>query len=231
LTAHIVLLYYYVMKGMLCLGLFTVSLALGCVVETRLVGPGNPRSDGGIGGWGGAGGAGGAGGTAAAGGAGGVGGTNSLSDRLTCETCTSDDDCAHADHRCVEMSFAAKPFPDANTGFCLRVANVVSEEPIAEYDCEPPYVTVLLDRRSLSGGELEDYCGIREDLTTCLAVLAHQATLRCSSGGAGICPDGGFCDWVRTDGEPWQELCTYACDDPAECEGPGGQRCNEHCGF
>ena len=224
------MLYFCVMRASLCIGLFTVSLALGCVLETQTVGSGDPRADGGVDGGGGAGGSAGAGGVGAPGGAGGVGGTTSVSDRLTCETCKSDEDCAYADHRCVEMSFALGRFPDAETGFCLRVANVVSEEPVAEYDCEPPYVTVLIDRRSLSGGELDDYCGIREDLTTCPAVLTHQAGIRCLSGSTGVCPDGGLCKWVRTDGQPWEQLCTYPCDEPTECEGPGGQRCNEYCG-
>jgi hypothetical protein len=160
-----------------------------------------------------------------------VGGNITPGSRLTCETCTNDSDCAGADHRCVEMQYNDARFPDENTGFCLQVASPLPEGP--GHDCATPYVTVLFDVRSLSGGNLDDYCGIRTDLTTCDAVLAHQAVRDCANRGDGACPEGGFCEYVKVS-QGFQELCTYACEDPSECQGPGGERCSStdnYCGF
>ncbi|NNE19250.1 MAG: hypothetical protein HKN10_12320, partial [Myxococcales bacterium] len=176
------------------------------------------------------------GGTTGAGGivgSGGVGGSFSPGSRATCETCVSDDDCAGTDHRCVEMRYLSQPYPNAQTGFCLKVALPLSEESPPVYDCEPPYVTVLVDRSALSGGQVESFCGIREDLTTCAAVRAHLEAWRCMGVGDDACPDGAFCDWVKTESDGWQELCTYACDLDSECQGPGGEACSQdlYCGY
>jgi len=152
--------------------------------------------------------------------------------RLTCESCVSDSDCKDSDHRCVEMRYMSSPFPDANTGFCLEIAKPVSEGATSGYDCAPPYVTVLTDRRSLSGGELGSYCGIEESLTTCPAVNAYREAWPCAGRGDVACPTGGFCEWVRTDTDGWRELCTYACDDASECDGPGQETCGKgYCGW
>ena len=217
------------------------ALVGGCIYDSRALDGGGRTNDGGVGGVGGSAGAGGSGGVGAAGGggsggsagtggSGGTGGTFPPGTRGTCETCTSDVDCEGSDHRCVEMTYLAQRYPDANTGFCLRVATQLSEGPPATHDCEIPYVTVLTDGRSLSGGELDDYCGVRQDLTTCDAVRAHQDAWNCANRGDDACPEGGFCEWIRT--ETWQELCTYACQDTTECQGPGGEACSQgYCGW
>jgi hypothetical protein len=151
--------------------------------------------------------------------------------RAACETCVSDADCAGEDHRCVAMEYKAERFPDAQTGFCLRIATALPGGSATAYDCAPPYVTVLIDAVSLSGGDLDDYCGLRQDLTNCSAVRAHQEAWDCANRGDVACPDGGFCDWIRADVK-WEQLCTYACDQAAECDGPGGEACSQgYCGW
>lgn len=221
-----------------------LTLASACVLESHPVGPDNRSLDGGVGGVGGSagtGGAAGAGGIVGTGGAGGsagiiggtggAGGTTSPGSMATCETCASDGDCTDSDHRCVEMSYKSLPYPNAETGFCLKVAFLLSEGPPPVYDCEAPYLTVLVDRSSLSGGQVESYCGIRENLTTCAAVRAHADAWPCAGVGDDSCPDGGFCDWVRTQSDGWKELCTYACDQASQCQGPGGEACSQgYCG-
>ena len=207
-------------------------LAGGCIYDTQsLMGEGR-SGEGGAAGAGAAGGNGGRAGTGGNGGntgGGGIGGTFSPGTRDTCETCTGDIDCADADHRCVEMNYLGNRFPDSETGFCLRTATLLSEDPTPEYDCQAPNVTLLVEGRSLSGGELDTYCSIRQDLTTCFAVLAHQAAWPCAGRGDVACPPGGFCDRIRDGG--WQELCTYACQDASECQGPGGEACSKnYCG-
>jgi len=212
--------------------LLLCACAGGCIYDSRSLDGGSRSADGGLGGIGGSAGVGAAGNGGSAGGAGGsagAGGMISLRTRGTCETCKSDIDCADSDHRCVEMTYLAQRFPDEETGYCLRLATLLSEGPPATYDCETPYVTVLVDARSLSGGALDDYCSIRQDLTTCSAVRAHQGAWDCTNRGDDACPEGGFCDWVRA--ETWQQLCTYACQEASECQGPGGETCSQvYCG-
>lgn len=226
--------------GISLLRLISLLLLTSCAWDVQPVG--ERRSlDGGAGGIGGSAGSGGgaSGGTGGNSGGGGVGGsagfdggtggTFSPGSRNTCETCASDVDCADIDHRCVAMKYLEQPFPDDQTGFCLRIATLLSEDPIPEYDCDAPYVTLLVDGRSLSGGALDTYCSIRQDLTTCFAVIAHQGAWNCAGRGDVACPVGGFCDWIR-DGA-WQELCTYSCQDSSECQGPGGEACSKnYCG-
>jgi len=208
-------------------------LAGACVLESRAVGPLDRSLDGGFGGAGGIVGTGGVGGMAGTGGVGGIGGAFSPGSRAVCETCVGDADCGDLDHRCVEMRYLNQPYPNAQTGFCLKIAVPLSEGPPPVYDCQAPYVTVLVDRPSLSGGEVESYCGIREDFTTCAAVRAHAEAWPCTRVGDDACPDGGFCDFVKTETAGWQEFCTYACDLDSECQGPGGEACAQdgYCGY
>ena len=216
--------------------LASLLLATACVLESQPVRPVDRSLDGGFGGAGGiaaTGGTAGAGGIAGSGGVGGVGGPFSPGSQATCETCVRDGDCAGPDHRCVEMRYMSQPHPDAQTGFCLKIAFPLSEGSPPVYDCEAPYVTVLVNRSGLSGGQVESYCGIREDFTTCAAVRAHAEAWRCVGVGDDACPDGGFCDWVKTESAGWQEFCTYACDLDSECQGPGGEACSpdRYCGW
>ena len=162
--------------------------------KSRAVGPLEICSlDGGVGGAGGMVGTGGIGGMVGTGGVGGIGGAFSPGSRAACETCVGDADCGGLNHRCVEMRYLNQPYPNAQTGFCLKMAAVpLSEGPPPVYDCQAPYVTVLADRSSLSGGQVESYCGIREDFTTCAAVRAHAEAWPCTGVGDDACPDG----WV-----------------------------------
>lgn len=210
----------YTAMGRTFLALLLSVSIVGCAIETESVGPGNPRSDGG------------AGGTAGASGSGGTGGTSNPENRNACETCTSDSDCKDADHRCVEMKYKGLRFPDALTGFCLQIAVPLPEGSTSDYDCAPPYVTVLLDHPSLDGGAVDPYCGIREALTTCIAVRAHQDAWECTQRGDDPCPHGGFCDWIKIESGGWKEFCTYACVAASECQGPGGELCSDgYCGW
>lgn len=140
--------------------------------------------------------------------------TMMLASRSTCETCFSDSNCADTDHRCVTMSHEGKPFPDAQTGFCLRVAEPVSVT--GQYACEPPFSVQLVNRESRSGGKNQSYCGIHESLTTCVAVRAFHSGEACPSGRDDECPTGGLCRGV-TQGRKTEYACTYACIDVAEC--------------
>lgn len=191
------------------------ALACSCIHETRSLAGESRSGTGGVGG---------------AGGYGGSGGIVALGSRETCETCTSDSDCVGEDHRCVQMDYLEEPFPNRETGFCLRIANALPEGSASAYDCEPPYVTVLVDAPSLSGGELDSYCGIRQELTTCPAVRAHEEAWSCAGRGDAACPEGGFCDEIKL--AQWEWLCTYACDDVSQCAGPGGEKCSDYyCGW
>ncbi len=213
----------YILMAKTALLVTFLTLATACVLDSHPVGPGNRSLDGGVGG---------AGGRAGTDGTGGVGGTTSPGNQATCETCATDGDCIDPDHRCVEMSYNGLPYPNDYTGFCLKIAFLLSEGPPPLYDCDTPYRTVLVDRSSLSGGPVESYCGIREDFTTCAAVRAHADARRCPGVGDNACPDGGFCDWVKTKSDSWQELCTYACDQASQCQGPGGEACSHgYCGW
>lgn len=137
-----------------------------------------------------------------------------LASRSTCETCFSDSNCADTDHRCVTMSHEGKRFPDARTGFCLRVAEPVTVT--GQYACEPPFTVPLVDRESRSGGKNQSYCGIHESLTTCFAVRAFHSGEACPSGRDDECPSAGLCRGV-TQGKKTEYACTYACIDAAEC--------------
>lgn len=215
---------------MACLLVF-LTLASACVLESQPVNPDNRSLDGGIGGAGGSAGTSGSGGRGGMAGSGGVGGTVSPGAQGTCEVCVSDDDCKDPFHRCVAMSYHDAPYPNADSGFCLQIAFLLSEEPSPLYNCAAPYVTILADHSSLSGGEMDMYCGIREDLSTCPSVRAHVDARACAGIGDAACPDGGFCDWVKVVGAGWEEICTYACDGASECNGPGGEACSQgYCG-
>ena len=231
----------------ICLVAISLIACASCVFDYESVGSGRlgaggvggdgASGSGGTAGVGGSAGSGGQGGTGGTGGAagiigtGGVGGTTSPGNQATCETCASDVDCTDPDYRCVEMSYKSLPYPNAETGFCLKIAFLLSEGPPPVYDCDTPYLTVLVNRSSLSGGPVKSYCGIREDLTTCAAVRAHADAWPCAGVGDDACPDGGFCDWVRTESDGWIELCTYACDQASQCQGPGGEACSQgYCG-
>jgi len=161
--------------------------------------------------------------------------TFKLASRPRCWTCVSDSDCGEPDHRCVEMDYNGDRFPDELTGFCMRVAQFVPEYEAGGYeledDCEEPFETLLVDRPSLSGGSLDSYCGIREDLTTCYALRSFQNQEACPGGRDDECPDGGICRRFGT-GSKGVYCCTFECTEDDECPAPDGAEasCGGYCG-
>jgi hypothetical protein len=152
--------------------------------------------------------------------------------RGPCETCFSDSDCWGWNHRCAEMRFQGERFPDEQTGFCLPVAEADFIGAPYRCDDESPYVTVLYDRPSLSGGAVETYCGVREDFTTCYAVLVQQQEGACPAGRDDECPAGGLCRYLEYKTGQWEYRCTYACTAAAECVDKAGKplECGGYCG-
>lgn len=156
--------------------------------------------------------------------------TFKLASRDACWTCVSDNDCEAPNHRCVEMYYDGRRFPDEKQGFCLRVAVLEQTEPDL-YDCDRPFETVLPERRSLSGPPTHSYCGLRENLTTCYALRAFENQEQCPDGSDEECPAGGICrTFVHGGGEV--HCCTYACTVDEECPtvdyNPGS--CGGYCG-
>lgn len=142
--------------------------------------------------------------------------------RNTCDACQTDADCRDSDHRCVEMFYDGSRFPDAETGFCLRIADGSGG------NCDSPYAVRIEDRPSVSGAPLESYCGIAEDLTTCDAVRAMRSGDLCGSGEDAECPTGGLCREI--DEFIALRRCTYQCDDTAQCAASFGEPiCNGYC--
>ena len=239
----------------LLVGISLIACA-SCVFDYESVGSGRL----GAGGVGGDGGSAGSGGTSGASGTGGTGGNvtgtsctvasqaedcdgNSCNpftlkcfafgpdERATCQTCVSDQNCSNWEHRCVLMEFDGEPYPNDHTGFCLpEAAQDIAEGP---YHCdgEEPYVAVLEDRVSMSGAGPSAYCGVREDLTTCDAVLAQLDELLCTAGSDDDCPDGGICRYTEDNGK-WDDRCTYECTSDSECRNAQGWtlNCAGYCG-
>ena len=251
--------YTRMVRAALLLALMT--LASACVLESEPVGRRTGSPDGGAGGSagavgsGGSGGSAGTGGTSGSSGVGGGGGCTPESededcpgttcnpvtlecsefypgDRGICETCVSDRNCWGSNQRCVGMLYQDLPFPDAQTGFCLPVAE--REFVGGPYRCDGhnPYVAVLYDHRSISGGEVEAYCGVREDFTTCVAVLVQQQEERCPAGRDDECPTGGLCRYLNVRNDEWEYRCTYACSSSDECVDKTGKPldCGGYCG-
>jgi hypothetical protein len=106
------------------------------------------------------------------------------------------------------MTYQGVPFPDMQTGFCLKT--------FSEGDpCERPYLVPLEDRESLSGPPSANYCGIIEATVTCPAVFALLNDVTCPTGEDDECPTGGLCrDFA---GGLAENRCTYLCGLPAQC--------------
>jgi hypothetical protein len=119
-----------------------------------------------------------------------------------CEACDTDANCSVADSRCIALDFMGT----AQGGRCL---------PLQDGGLCPtrPYTTVL-SRPSLSDSTMVDVCGIREDLTTCEAVVAGNGGECTATMLATDCaPEGARCETLG--GVPNQ--CTFACDSPLQC--------------
>lgn len=162
--------------------------------------------------------------------------TYKLASRPGCWTCVSDSDCEQPDHRCVEMNYQGVRFPDQKTGFCLQIA--VPDDDDDEYfddedesNCVAPFMIVLVDRPSLSGGQVQSYCGIQEDLTTCYGVRSFQNQEACPGGRDAECPAGAFCRIFGT-GKNAVNCCTYECTLAEQCVGLNDEpaTCGGYCG-
>lgn len=155
--------------------------------------------------------------------------TMMLASRNTCETCVTDTNCASLDHRCVWMTHRGESYPDERLGFCLQVAEPTTIA--GDYACQPPFNVVLHERESPSGGKLQSYCGIHEKITTCLAVRAFHNEESCPTGRDDECPAGGLCRGIVTQGNKTEYMCTYACEQNAECSSPAANiPCAGFCG-
>jgi hypothetical protein len=144
----------------------------------------------------------------------------------TCDECVVDSECGDPNNRCVAMFYQGTRHPDGEAGYCLKTT---------DGGCERPYAITLADRPSLSGGTLEDYCGIDETLATCEAVRALLSDARCPGGDDQECPQpSGLCREVGN----LQDRCTYTCglpvqcpaDPPADSCGSSGSGGDDYCG-
>ena len=125
----------------------------------------------------------------------------------TCEECVADSECGEAGNRCVGMAYQDDPYPDLQTGFCLKSIELGGS-------CTNPY-RIVIRRPSLSGVGPDDYCGINEDLATCQAVLALVADDPCNPEDEDQdCPQpSGLCRELPG----MLNRCTYRCTSVVEC--------------
>jgi len=117
----------------------------------------------------------------------------------TCESCVADSECI-ANHHCVPMEYKGAE----RGGYCLETT---------EGGCSEPYATTLSGRVTMSGTNGLSFCGIKEQLTTCEAVLALVAGKKCPQGDS-ECPEGGVC---RKVGNLSDNRCTYECTGVVQC--------------
>ncbi len=120
-----------------------------------------------------------------------------------CGACVSDTECGLADDRCVPMNFMGAA---RDSGYCLKRFST---------GCIPPYASPTEERASLSGEAPAQYCGIREDLTTCEAVRDLVDGASCSMNsdcGAADLSDA-RCETVNG----VADRCTYDCGGTDEC--------------
>jgi hypothetical protein len=124
-----------------------------------------------------------------------------------CEECVADSECGDKgvpsnEYRCVLMQYQGDPFPDEDTGFCLKV--------FAPGGCQQPLAITISNRSSLSDPQLRSYCGINETLATCPAVNA----LYDECGNDEDCPPSGLCRDVGG----LSSRCTYRCGNEIQCD-------------
>ncbi|MCA9603100.1 MAG: hypothetical protein KC417_13800, partial [Myxococcales bacterium] len=127
-----------------------------------------------------------------------------------CEKCKADSEC-HENFRCVPMNY----MDVERGGYCLKDAAVSG--------CSQPF-SVGITATSLSGEPEAQYCGIKQSLTTCEAVLARVNA--CPGDNPNECaPEGADCKTI----ELVQHKCTYPCDTSLQCE--TGMTCGSgYCG-
>lgn len=120
-----------------------------------------------------------------------------------CGACVSDTECGLEEDRCVAMNFMGAA---RDGGYCLKRGST---------GCLPPYTSPTEERASLSGEAPEQYCGIREDLTTCEAVrdLVDGSSCEMDSDCGAAGETDGRCETVNLTAD----RCTYDCGGTDEC--------------
>src|SRR5690606_3487659 len=121
--------------------------------------------------------------------------------RLACQTCDTDANCAEADHYCVPMRYMGD---DRQNAYCLKSVDA---------GCERPVSVDVAGRATLSGAAGLTFCSINESLATCEAVLALRNDQECHGGTDEECPEGGVCRTVGT----FPNRCTYRCGGAIHC--------------
>ena len=127
-----------------------------------------------------------------------------------CKPCLSDSECIE-DHHCVPMAFDGEPRESA---YCLKLEST---------GCDMPRFQVPRLKESVTTGELDFYCGVNEDVTTCEAV--HDYDSHCEDRYGADCGHPDLDDAVceRIEFEPGLR-CSYYCqhstqeDSPEECD-------------
>lgn len=129
--------------------------------------------------------------------------------KRVCEPCIADSECGDEDenpsetHRCIPLTFLGSP----QGGRCLE------QRASGTPECERPFLPEIV-RESLSGEPARAYCGIRENLTTCEAILKGDSGTPCPTGNAEAqCTEqGALCESMSG-----TKFCTYPCEFNVEC--------------
>ncbi|QQR91067.1 MAG: hypothetical protein IPJ88_04870 [Myxococcales bacterium] len=137
--------------------------------------------------------------------------TNTCSDTIEqgsagiCQSCVSDTQC-QMDHNCIAMLFNEDP---RDNGYCLKLVSA---------GCEKPWTADTITSASLSGAPENDYCGIKQNLTTCEAVLELVNENGCPNGTDEECGAEGLSDGLCRDFGLALNQCTYPCDGVVQCK-------------
>lgn len=126
----------------------------------------------------------------------------------SCQACRSDSECG-LDHHCVPMEFAGNR---RDSAYCLKLDSA---------GCDSPF-TILAIKESISGAEMEIYCGINESLATCEAILDYGEDCSTPADCGHPALDDGFCEAIEFEIRP---RCTYGCEASGESGLPDG--CDE----
>jgi hypothetical protein len=117
---------------------------------------------------------------------------------FTCGACSSDTECAAADHRCIPTEFMGQPAGS----FCL---------PVAATSCAGPLPELRAGSSTL--GVSDNYCFPDAQRATCDAILdrAQECQTDDQCGAAGV--EDGLCIGTTS------KKCTYRCNGDDDCEG------------
>lgn len=118
-----------------------------------------------------------------------------------CEPCVSNTECVNG-FECVPMFYDGQV---RNSAYCLRVK---------DGGCPDPGFTTDITRADISSTTEKTYCGVRESLATCEAVLDYGSTCATASdcGAPGL--NDGYCEPIEFE---FGVHCSYRCDDSNQC--------------